>query len=133
MWLKLKTGLFSEKKAAYKLELLSPETIKVLGSAKKDVGQDEDGENVSKLESIEVVLVHCNLVNNNYQQASMVVFTFTFEKQFGQLIIIAPQSLTILKTTNAKFHYNEVWFTDQNNRPLEREDYVNILLIIAKG
>ena len=105
--------------------------MKVLGSAKKDVGQDEDGENVSKLESIEVV--HCNLVNNNYQQASMVVFTFTFEKQFGQLIIIAPQSLTILKTTNAKFYYNEVWFTDQNNRPLEREDYVNILLTIVKG
>ena len=60
MWLKLKTGLFSEKKAAYKLELLSPETMKVLGSAKKDVDQDEDGENVPKLESIEVVLVHCN-------------------------------------------------------------------------
>ena len=107
--------------------------MKVLGIAKKDVDQDEDGENVPKLESIEVVLVHCNLVNNNYQQASKVVFTFTSDKQFGQLIIIAPQSLTILKTTNAKFYYNEVWFTDQNNRPLEREDYVNILLTIVKG
>ena len=108
--------MFSEKKAAYKLELLSPETMKVLGSAKKDVDQDEDGENVPKLESIEVVLVHCNLVNNNYQQASKLVFTFTSDKQFRQLIIIAPQSLTMLKTTNAKCHYNEVWFTDQNNR-----------------
>ena len=107
--------------------------MKVLGIAKKDVDQDEDGENVPKLESIEVVLVHCNLVNNNYQQASKLVFTFASDKQFGQLIIIAPQSLTILKTTNAKFYYNEVWFTDQNKRPLEKEDYVNILLIIVKG
>ena len=73
------------------------ETIK---EHKKDVDQDKDGEDVPKLESVEVVLVHCNLVNNNYQQASKVLFTFVPDKQFGQLINIAPHSLTMLGTTN---------------------------------
>ena len=54
------------------------------------------------LESVEVVLVHCNLVNNNYQQQSKVLFTFDPKKTFGQLITIAPYSLTMLKTTNTK-------------------------------
>ena len=74
--------------------------MKLLGSTKKDVTQDENGEDVPKLESVEVVLVHCNLVNNNYQQASKVLFTFVPNKQFGQLINIAPHSLTMLSTTN---------------------------------
>ena len=56
--------------------MLSPETMKLLGSTRKDVDQNKDGENVPKLESVEVILVHCNLVNNNYQQASKVLFTF---------------------------------------------------------
>ena len=56
-------------KTGYELKLLSPETLKLLGSTKKDVDQDKDGEDVPKLESFEVVLVHCNLVNNNYQEA----------------------------------------------------------------
>ena len=62
---------------------------KLLGSTKKDVDQDKDGEDVPKLESVEVVLVHCNLVNNNYQQTSKVSFNFVPNKQFGQLINIA--------------------------------------------
>ena len=69
--------------------------MKLLGSTEKDVDQDKDGENVAKLESVEVVLVHCNLVNNNYQQTSKVLFTFVPTKQFGQLINIAPHSLTL--------------------------------------
>ena len=52
-----------------------------------------NSENVPKLESAEVVLVHCNLVNNNYQQASKVLFTFVPNKKFSQLINIAPYSL----------------------------------------
>ena len=56
--------------------MLSPETMKLLGSTKKkEIDQDKDWENVPKLESIEVVLVHCNLVNNNWQQAFKVLFT----------------------------------------------------------
>ena len=62
-------------KAGYILELLSPETMKLLGNTKKDADQNKNGENVPKLEFVDVVLVHCNLVNNDYQQASKVLFT----------------------------------------------------------
>ena len=103
----------------------------LLGSAKKDVDGNKNIENVQKLESVEVVLVHCNLVNNNYQQASKVLFTFVPNKQFGQLINIAPHSLTMLSTKNTEFSFIEVWFTDQNSEPLENEDNVNLTLIIG--
>ena len=128
---KIKSRSVFQVKTGYKLELLSPETMKLLGSTKKDVDQDKDGEDVPKLESAEVVLGHCNLVNNNYQQASKVLFTFVPNKQFGQLINITPHSLTILSTTNTAFSYIEVWFTDQNSEPLEIEDSVNLTLIIG--
>ena len=70
--------------------------MRLLGSTKKKMlMQNKNSGNVRKLESVEVVLVHCKLVNNNYQQASKVLFTFVPNKQFGQLINIAPHSLTI--------------------------------------
>ena len=87
---KTKSRIGFKVKTGYKLELLSSETMKLLGSTKKDVDQDKDGEDVPKLESAALVLVHCNLVNNNYQQALKVLFTFVRNKQFGQLINIAP-------------------------------------------
>ena len=105
--------------------------MKLLGRTKIDVDQGKDGEDVPKLESAEVVLVHCNLVNNNYQQASKVLLTFVPNKQFGQLITIAPHSLTMLNTTNTEFLSFEVWFTDQNSKQLEIEDNVNMTLIIV--
>ena len=77
--------------------------MKLLGSAKKDVDQDKYGKDVPKLESVEVILVRCNLVNNNYQQTSKVIFTFVPNKQFEQLINIVPHSLTMLGTTNTEF------------------------------
>ena len=73
---KIKKRIVYKAKTYYNLELLSPETMKLLGSAKKDVDKDKGSENVPKLESVEAVLVRCNLVNNNYQQASKVLFTF---------------------------------------------------------
>ena len=76
------------------------------------------------------ILVHCNLINNSYQQASKILLTFVPDKQFGPLITISLHSLTMLKTTNAKFQPIELWFTDQNNRPLEIEDNVKITLTI---
>ena len=91
---KIKNRIVFKIKTSYKLELLSPETMKLLGSAKEDVDQDTDGENAPKLEFFEVALVHCNLINNNYQQISKVLFTYAPEKQFGRLITIAPHSLT---------------------------------------
>ena len=84
--------------------------MKLLESTKNNVNQDKDGEDVPKLESVEVVLVHCNLVNNNYQQASKVLFTFVPNKQFGQLINIALHSSIMLSSTNTEFSSIEVWF-----------------------
>ena len=80
---KIKSRIVFKIKTGHKLDLLSPETMKLLGSTKKDIDQDQNGEDVPKLEPVEVVLVHCNLVNNNYQQASKVLFTFVPNKQFG--------------------------------------------------
>ena len=105
--------------------------MKLLGSTKKDVDKDKKGGDVPKLESVEVVLMQCDLVNNSYQQASKVLFTFVPNNQFGQLITISPHSLTMLKTINAEFQSIQLWFTDQNKRPLEVEDSVNITLIIG--
>ena len=83
-----------------------------------------------KLESVEVVLVHCNLVNNNYQQSSKVLFTFVPNKKFGQLIDIAPHSLAMVNTVNTEFSFVEVWCTDQDSMQLEIEDNANMTLII---
>ena len=118
-------------KTAYKLELLSKETMRLLGSTEQDIAKDENGETVPKVETVDVALMHRNVFNNNYQQASKVLFMFVPDKQFGQLITISPHSLTMLETTNAEFPFIELWFTDQNNRPLEIEDNVNITLIVG--
>ena len=107
--------------------------MQLLGKSKKDVDQNKNGEIVPRRGSVEVVLVHCNLLNNNYQQTFKALFTFVPNKQFGQLITITPYSLTMLKTTNAEFSFIEIWLADQNNRPLEIEDNVNIALITGIG
>ena len=118
-------------KMRYKLELLTPETMKLLESGKKDVDKYKDGENVPKLESVEVVLVHCNLVKNDYQHTSKVLFSFVPNKQFGQLINISPHSLTMMNTVNTEFSFVEVWFTDQVSKALEIEDNVNLVINIG--
>ena len=128
---KTKKRIVFKVKTGYKLELLSSETMELLRSTEKDIDKDKNGEDVPKRESVEVVLVHCNFVNNSYQQASKVLFTFVPNKQFGQLITISPHVLTMLKITNAEFQFIQVWFIDQNNRRLEIEDSVNIALIIV--
>ena len=114
----------------YKLELLTPETIKLLGSTKEDVDQDNNGENVPKLEIVEAVFVYCNLVKNDYQHTSKVVFTFVPNKEFGQLLNISPHTFTMMNTVNTEFSSVEVWFTDQASKELETEDNVNLTLII---
>ena len=79
--------------------------MKLLGSTKKDVDSDKNSENVPKLESVEVVLVHCNLVKNDYQHTSKVLFSFVPNKQFGQLINILPHSLTMMNTVNTEVSF----------------------------
>ena len=81
---KIKNRIVFKIKTEYTLELLTPETMKLLVSTKKDVDKDKDGYNVPKLESFEVVLIHCNLVKNDYQHKSNVLFTFVPNKKFGQ-------------------------------------------------
>ena len=87
--------------------------MKLLGSGKKDVAKDKDGENVPKLESAEVILVHCSQVRNDYQHGSKVLLTFVPNKQFGQLINISQNSLTMMNTIKTEFSFVEVWFTYQ--------------------
>ena len=117
-------------KTGYKLELLSKETMKLLGSTSNIIDADKNSENVPRLENVEVVLVHCNLVNNSYQQASRVLFTFVPNKQYCQLISISPNSLIFLKTMNTEFSEIEIWFTDQKNNSLEI--YVKGLCLLLK-
>ena len=83
--------------------------MKLLGSTKKDVDSDKINENVPKLQSVEIVLVHCKLVKNDYEHTSKVLFSFVSNKQFEQLINILPQSLTMMNTLknifkNMKIH-----------------------------
>ena len=77
--------------------------MKLLGSTKDIIDADKNRENVPKLENVEVVSVHCNLVNNSYQEVSRVLLTFVRNKQYGQLISISPHSLVFLKTMNTDF------------------------------
>ena len=100
--------------------------MKLLGSTKKVVDKDKNGENVPKLESVEVVLVHCNLVKCDYQHTSKVLFTFAPNKEFGQLI-----NILLMNTVNTEFSSVKVWFTDQATKALEIEDNVNLTLIIG--
>ena len=120
-------------KSGYKLELLSKETMKSLRSSTDTIDGDRNSELVPKLESVDLVLVHCNLVNNRYQQASKVLFTFVTNKKYSQLITVSPDTLIMLKTVNTEFSFIDIWFTDQDNRPLETEESVNISLIIGIG
>ena len=124
---KIKNRIVFKIKTRYKLELLTEETMQLLGSSKKVIENNKDGE------TVEVVLAHCNVVNKSYQQASKVIFTFVPNKLFGQLTTITPHSPTMLRTANAEFSCIEIWFTDQNNRPLEIEDNANITLTIGTG
>ena len=129
---KIKNRIGFKIKTGYKLELLTLETMKLLGSTKKVVDKDKNGENVPKLESVEVLLVHCNLVKNDYQHASKVLFSFIPNKQFGQLLNISTHVFKRMNTINTEFSPVEIWFTDQSSKPLEIEDNVNWTLIIGK-
>ena len=128
---KIKNRIVFKIKTGYKLELLTPETIKLLGSAKKMVDKNKNSENVPKLESVDIVLVHCNLVKNDYQHSSKVLFSFVPDKEFRKLINMHPNTLTMMNTVNIEFSLIEVWFTDQSSKALEIEDNVNLTLIIG--
>ena len=82
------------------------------------------------LEIREVVLVYCDIVNNDYQQDSEVVYTFVPNKPFGSLLEISPTNHIFLKTFNSEYDEIIVWFTDQNSQPLEIEDRITLTMVI---
>ena len=127
---KIENRITFKIKNGYYLELLSPETMKLLGSTNSKTTKDKNGENVPHLEIVEVVLVHCNLVNNDYQQNSRILYTIVPNKAFGSLLEISPPNRVSLKTFNSELQEIKIWFTDQTSKPLEVEDKINVTLII---
>ena len=104
--------------------------MKLLRGTKSKVNKDKNGENVLHLEVTEVVLIHCNIIEHNYQQDSRVLYRFFPNKSFGQILDISPKNFIFLKTSNTEFSHTKVWFIDQNFKPLEVEDKINITLVI---
>ena len=104
--------------------------MKLLESIKNKITKDKNGESVPHLEITEVVLVHCNIVNNDYQQDSRVLYTFVPDKLFGSLLEISPTNHIFLKTFNSEYDEIKIWFTDQNSKPLEMEDRINLTMVI---
>ena len=127
---KIKNRIIFKIKNGYSLELLTKETMKLIGSTENKITKDKNGENMSHLEITEVVLVHCNIVNNDYQQDSWVLYTFVLNKSFGSLLEISPANHIFLKTFNSEYNEIIVWFTDQNSKLLEMEDRINLTMAI---
>ena len=106
--------------------------MKLFGSTTKLIDKTKNGEKVPSLEVIEVVLVQCNLENNQYQQISEVLYTFTSTKSYVYLLNVEPSDLVFSRTCNTEFDEITLTFTNQNGRPIEIEDKVNLKLLINK-
>ena len=108
---KIKNRIVFKIKTGYELEFIFPETMRLLGSTKNIADKDKNRENVSK-----AVSVHCNLVKNDYQRSSKILFSFAPNKQPGQLRNISQQSPIMVNTVNTEFSSIEVWFANQNSK-----------------
>ena len=104
--------------------------MKLLGSTENKITKDKNSENLTHLEITEVVLVHCDIVNNDYQKDSRVLYTFVPNKPFSSLLEISPTNQIFLKTFNWEYSEIKVQFTDQNNKSLEIEDRINLDMVI---
>ena len=127
---KIENRVLFRIKNGYSLDLSTPETMKLLVSIENKITKYKNGGNISHLENTEVVLIHCNIFNNDYQQDSRALCTFVPNKPFGSLLEISPNNHIFLKTFNSEFQNIEVRFTNQNSQPLEIEDRINLTLII---
>ena len=112
---KIQNRIAFKIKDGYSLELLTPETMKLLGSTKNKISEDKNGENVPHLEITEVVLVNFSIANNDYQQDSRVLYMFVPNKSLGNLLEISPANHIFLKTFNSEYNEIELWSTDQNH------------------
>ena len=128
--IKINNRITFEIKKEYYLELLTPKTMKLLGSTKDKITKNKNWENVPHLKITEVALVYCNTFNNDYQKDLRVLHMFVPTKSISQLLDISPKNLISVKTSNSEFSYVETWFTDQNFKLLEIEDKKNITLVI---
>ena len=113
----------------YKLELLTNETMRLLGDG-PIIDTAKNGENVPRLEIVRSVLVFGNLVENVYLQDSKLLFSFVPNSRFGNLLSITPQVLKYCDTVDSIFDYIEISFADQNGRPLEIGDDITVTIII---
>ena len=126
----IKNRIVLKIKTRYYLELLIPERMNLLGSTENKITKDNNGENVPHLEITEVVLAHCNIVNNDFQQDLRVLYIFVPNKPFGSLLEMWPANFIFLNTFNSEFEDIEVCFTDKNSQPLEIDDRINLTLVI---
>ena len=83
------------------------------------------------LQITELILVYCNIVNYDCPDNSRALYTFVPNKSFGQFLDISLKTFIFLRTCNSEFSYIEVKFTDQNSKPLEVEDKINITLVVS--
>ena len=127
---KIENRVTFQIKNGYSLEILTAETMKLLGSTENKIIKDKNAENVPHLGITEVILVHCDIVNNDYQQDLRVLRTFVPNKPFGSLLEFFPTNRIFLKTFNSEYEKIKVWFTDRNSRPLETEDGINLTMVI---
>ena len=127
---KIENRITFKIKDGYNLELLTKETMELFGSTENKITIDKNVEIVSHLEITEVVLVHCNMVNNDYQQDSRVLYIFVPNKPFGSLLEISPANHIFLKTFNSEYDEIIVWFTDQNSKALEIEGRIYLTMVI---
>ena len=104
--------------------------MKLLGSTKNKITKDKDGENVPHLKMTEVVLVHCHIFDNDYQQDSRVLHTFVPNKPFGSLLEISPTNHILLKPFSSEYNEIIVRFIDQNSQPLETEVRINLTMVV---
>ena len=101
--------------------------MKLLGSTEIKITKDKKGEQVPHLEIVELVLVHCNSINNNYQRDSKILYTFVPNKPFECLLEISPTKNIFFKTFNSEFQEIKIWFRDQTTNPLEVKDKILII------
>ena len=127
---KMENTITFKIKTGYYLELLTPEKKKIVGSTKSKITEDKNSKNLPRSEITEVILAYCNIVNNNYQHNSRVLYTFVPNKSFGQLLDVSSKKIMFLKTLNLEFSFIEVWFNDQNSKPQEIQDEINTTLVI---
>ena len=127
---KIKNRIASKIKTGYFLELSTPETMKLLGSTENKVTKDKNNQNLPHFEIIKLVLVHCNIVDSNFQQNLRFLYKFIRNKSFGTLFEISPTNHIFKKIFKLEFQTIRVWFTDQNSLPLEIEVKIDLILVI---